>query len=230
MEREGWDALKPHEMVELALYPAVPRQDLTDIARLLVDRFGSVGGVFGASREQLMAVGGMTGTAGGVDLGSDRRADARLLRHPCRERPAPVLLPGGAGVFEAPPGGRGGAGSVGALCRFRLQPDYLQRLRLPRRLLERDRGPAHDGGGHQQRRALCLSGAVRRRRPAALPEGDLARLEAVAATLRAADIDLVDCVLCDGREVASLRLVGRLDPDPKDAGGHALFERYARQT
>ena len=41
MEREGWDALKPHEMVELALYPAVPRQDLTDIARLLVDRFGS---------------------------------------------------------------------------------------------------------------------------------------------------------------------------------------------
>ena len=62
MEREGWDALKPHEMVELVLFHAVPRQDLSDISRLLVDHFGSVGGVFGASREQLMQVEGMTET------------------------------------------------------------------------------------------------------------------------------------------------------------------------
>ena len=58
MEREGWDALKPYEMVELVLYHAVPRQDLSDVARLLVDRFGSVGGVFGATEAQLMEVPG----------------------------------------------------------------------------------------------------------------------------------------------------------------------------
>ena len=62
MEREGWDALRPHEMVELVLYHAVPRQDLSDISRVLVDRFGSVGGVFRASREELLAVDGVTPT------------------------------------------------------------------------------------------------------------------------------------------------------------------------
>ena len=41
MEREGWDALRPHEMVELVLNHAVPRQNLSDLARALVERFGS---------------------------------------------------------------------------------------------------------------------------------------------------------------------------------------------
>ena len=62
MEREGWDALRPHEKVELVLNYAVPRQNLSDVARALVARFGSVGGVFSADREQLLAVEGMTDT------------------------------------------------------------------------------------------------------------------------------------------------------------------------
>ena len=33
VEREGWDALRPHEMVELVLNRAVPRQNLSDVAR-----------------------------------------------------------------------------------------------------------------------------------------------------------------------------------------------------
>ena len=37
MELEGWDALKPHEMVELVLYHAVPRQDFSDAARALIE-------------------------------------------------------------------------------------------------------------------------------------------------------------------------------------------------
>jgi len=60
MEQEGWDTLKPYEMVELVLYYAVPRQNLTDISRLLVSHFKTVGGVFSATREQLMEVEGMT--------------------------------------------------------------------------------------------------------------------------------------------------------------------------
>ena len=46
LEREGWNALKPYEMVEVVLCHAMPRQDLSAVSRLLVDRFGSVGGVF----------------------------------------------------------------------------------------------------------------------------------------------------------------------------------------
>ena len=60
LEREGWDALKPYEMVEVVLCHAMPRQDLSAVSRLLVDRFGSVGGVFRASREDLLAVPGVT--------------------------------------------------------------------------------------------------------------------------------------------------------------------------
>ena len=58
--REGWEALRPHEMVELVLNHAVPRQNLSDIARALVARFGTVGGVFAADREALLSVEGMT--------------------------------------------------------------------------------------------------------------------------------------------------------------------------
>ena len=60
MEQEGWDALKPYEKVELVLYHAVPRQDLSNVSRLLVNHFGTVGGVFCASREELLKVDGMT--------------------------------------------------------------------------------------------------------------------------------------------------------------------------
>lgn len=60
LERDGWDSLKPFEMVELVLYHAIPRQDLSDLARNLVDRFKTVGGVFEAPIEQLNEIPGMT--------------------------------------------------------------------------------------------------------------------------------------------------------------------------
>ena len=62
MEKEGWDALRPHEMLELALYPILPRQDLSGLARTLVDRFGSLRDVFDAPPEALAECPGMTET------------------------------------------------------------------------------------------------------------------------------------------------------------------------
>ena len=60
MELEGWDALKPYEMVEMILYYAVPQQDQTDVARALVERFGTFGGVMRATYAELAQVPGMT--------------------------------------------------------------------------------------------------------------------------------------------------------------------------
>ena len=60
MQWAGWESLRPHEMLELVLFRVVPRKDVSVVARLLVDRFGSVGGVFAATREQLMSVNGVT--------------------------------------------------------------------------------------------------------------------------------------------------------------------------
>ena len=62
-----------------------------------------------------------------------------------------------------------------------------------------------------------------------MPEPDaaaLARLEALSATLRAADIDLVDCVLAGRGEVRSLRVMGRFKVEEHDARRLALHEAY----
>lgn len=59
-ERDGIESLRPHEIIELLLYYARPRQDMNIVARSLIDTFGSVTGVFNATREQLADVQGVS--------------------------------------------------------------------------------------------------------------------------------------------------------------------------
>lgn len=61
-EEQGWEKLKDHEIVELVLYYAVPRQDMAELARALMNRFGSLATVFHASRQELAGVPGVTRT------------------------------------------------------------------------------------------------------------------------------------------------------------------------
>ena len=49
----GIDALSPHEVLEMLLYYAIPRRNTNDIAKRLLDSFGSVSGVLDASAEML---------------------------------------------------------------------------------------------------------------------------------------------------------------------------------
>lgn len=44
----GLDAFADHEALELLLYYAIPRQDTNPIAHRLIERFGSLEGVFSA--------------------------------------------------------------------------------------------------------------------------------------------------------------------------------------
>lgn len=48
-----------HELLETLLFFAIPRRNTNDIAHRLIQRFGSVGGVFNASLEELELVKGM---------------------------------------------------------------------------------------------------------------------------------------------------------------------------
>ena len=57
---EGIESLRPHEIVELVLFYAQPRVDLSKVARALVGALGSVEGVMKATREQLLEVPGVT--------------------------------------------------------------------------------------------------------------------------------------------------------------------------
>lgn len=51
--------LHEHELLEILLFNAIPRKNTNPIAHALLDAFGSLRGVFGATVEQLKSVGGV---------------------------------------------------------------------------------------------------------------------------------------------------------------------------
>jgi len=55
----GLDAFQDHEALELLLFFALPRKDVNPLAHRLIDRFGSLAGVFDATVEDLLKVEGV---------------------------------------------------------------------------------------------------------------------------------------------------------------------------
>ena len=60
--RDGMDSLQDHEVLELLLFYAIARQDTNELAHRLINRFGSLSGVFDAPVEELKRVEGVGGT------------------------------------------------------------------------------------------------------------------------------------------------------------------------
>jgi DNA repair protein RadC len=79
-------ALPDYELLELILARSLPRGDVKPIAKALLARFGSLGGVFGASLEELKQVRGV-GPAAGLDLKLVQEATARIGRAEVKKRP-----------------------------------------------------------------------------------------------------------------------------------------------
>ena len=55
----GADALEPHELLEMFLYTSLPRKNTNHIAHELIQKFGSLAGVFDADIHELMEVEGV---------------------------------------------------------------------------------------------------------------------------------------------------------------------------
>ena len=56
---QGLDGFEPHQVLELLLFYAIPRQDTNVLAHRLTEVFGSLKGVFDAPYEQLLEVSGV---------------------------------------------------------------------------------------------------------------------------------------------------------------------------
>ena len=52
----GLDSFQPHNILELLLFYSIPRKDTNDIAHELIEKFGSLSGVFDANIEDLTKV------------------------------------------------------------------------------------------------------------------------------------------------------------------------------
>jgi DNA repair protein RadC len=79
-------ALPDYEVLELLLFRAIPRGDVKPLAKQLIARFGSLGGVLGASVAELKTVAGV-GQAAALDLKLVHEAALRTGREALAKRP-----------------------------------------------------------------------------------------------------------------------------------------------
>ena len=81
----GFDPLPDYELLELILFRTYPRGDTKALAKALIQRFGGLAGVFGASVAELCTVKGV-GEAAAIDLQSVQAAALRIARAPVTKR------------------------------------------------------------------------------------------------------------------------------------------------
>ena len=75
----GLNGMPDHRVLELLLFYSIPQGDVNPLAHELIDRFGSLAGVFNATPEQLMEVDGV-GHSTAVLIGLVLAAAARYLQ------------------------------------------------------------------------------------------------------------------------------------------------------
>ncbi|MFI4965462.1 MAG: DNA repair protein RadC [Caulobacterales bacterium] len=82
----GLSALPDYEVLELHLFRAIPRGDVKPLAKQLLARFGSLGGVLGATIDDLKTVPGV-GDAQALDLKLLQETALRTAREAVAKRP-----------------------------------------------------------------------------------------------------------------------------------------------
>lgn len=81
---DGLDAVADYELVELLLFMAIPRRDVKPLAKSLLQRFGSIGGIVSADTDALVAE---VGESAAVALKTVQAASLLMLREQVMDQP-----------------------------------------------------------------------------------------------------------------------------------------------
>jgi len=84
--RSGTGVLEDYELLELALFSAIPRRDVKPLAKQLLVRFGSMGGVLGATVDDLQTVKGISENTA-VFIKTIHALQLRTLSEEIKEKP-----------------------------------------------------------------------------------------------------------------------------------------------
>ena len=223
-ERLGWRSVQPRELLEMLLTFTEPRQDCADLARSLVEHFGTLGGVLLSPAEDLMQVDGMDAETAailcqcgavlraymalwgedGVHLGCFRevRDFLRQRAEVFREYPAWLLLVN----FE-----------FELICFRRLdsEPSWHGPENVRAMVAE-----AVSVGAHYAFIVLHADDV-----DAPMDEWERRQLEGVAYTLHAVKVELLDVVLMSGDALFSLNMQGGMDVLRVNGPDGAVYER-----
>lgn len=222
---EGFDALRENQMIELLLCYAVPRADVSDVAKALIDRFGAVTRVLEADRQALMAVPGVTtGMANwllmtGELLSAYERVDPMSPYRIWRFMDVAHLL--GPAWREAP-----------APSSQMLFTDFEGRLLMQSEICASLNWADPRYGAEIVREALSIqaknaflvlyAGAE----PLELAKWELDYLVALSRTLRAIGVELLDCVMVGEAGMRSMSREGRMDQVARESERMELHEHY----
>lgn len=227
VQDSGLEGLCPHELVEFLLYYSIPRQDVNALAHRLIERFGSVRDVIGATPEQLRGVQGVgertarwLALVGEATFASERlQPEDRLKLSSCSD-----------------------AFRYAVRVRRELRPPSCVQLCLDvrgRLLYRNELCPSLNWGEPELLRAalrdmlsshaysaiLLLMSELDAPEP---EEYDIVHARDYAAALQAADCALLDVILVGREQFSSLRKLGAFHAAPRTSTGRALHEAYVR--
>lgn len=228
-EDNGIDNMRSHEILELILCYAVPRVDMNETARILIRRFGSLKGVLCATEEELLSVDNV-GKSVVEWLGITRELiSAYAAMEPAdqkqifRQKDAIEYVLSFSEIIRPP------------RCAV-IYTDFSKRILMKSMICDSLAWAEPEYIRHIITEAISLQAKnailVLFTGPAAVEfdENDIRNLLNLARSLRAINVELLDCIIRSESDVISMNTQGAMDIIRKESRNIALHEDYSKEV